>query len=92
MTLVNMQFNQNTKRKTHMDIKSMIQNKQVTFVRYQNNELWYVTECGFEFPVPLSDTGNAAFLKTDKAMLYMRWIRKHVEMLKTAQKVEQEIV
>ena len=75
-----------------MDIKAMIAGKQVTFVRYQNNELWYATECGFEFPVPLSDTGNAAFLKTDKAMLYMRWIRKHVEMLDTAQKVELQMV
>lgn len=67
-----------------MDIKSMIEGKQVTFVRYQNHELWYVTECGFEFPVPLSDTGNAAFMSKDKAMLYMRWIRKHIAMLDAA--------
>lgn len=68
-----------------MDIKGMVsQGKKVTFVRYQNDELWYQTECGFEFPVPISDTGNAAFMASDKAMLFMRWINKHVKMLDAA--------
>ena len=68
-----------------MDIKGMVsQGKKVTFVRYQNNELWYSTECGFEFPVPISDTGSAAFLPSDKAMLFMRWINKHAKMLDAA--------
>lgn len=61
-----------------MSIKDMVSNnKIVTFVRFQHDELWYVTECGFEFPVPLNDTNGAAFYNTDKAMLFMRWIRKH---------------
>ncbi len=71
-----------------MNIKEMIQNKQVKFVRYQNKELWYSTECGFEFPVPISDTGEAAFMNQDKAMLFMRWIRKHIEHIDNA-KLEQ---
>lgn len=63
-------------------LKDMVTNdKRVSFVRYQNSELWYVTECGFEFPVPISDTGNAAFGPNDKAILFMRWIRKHIEMI-----------
>lgn len=67
------------------NIKDMVSNnKQVTFVRYQNNELWYVTECGFEFPVPISDTGEASFLNQDKALLFMRWIRKHIAMIQEA--------
>ncbi len=71
-----------------MNIKEMIQNKQVKFVRYQNQELWYSTECGFEFPVPISDTGEASFMNQDKALLFMRWIRKHIEHINQA-KLEQ---
>jgi hypothetical protein len=67
-----------------MNIKEMVQNKKVKFVRYQNKELWYVTECGFEFPVPISDTGEASFVSEDKALLFMRWIRKHIENINAA--------
>ena len=63
----------------------MVAGKTVKFVRYQRKELWYVTECGFEFPVPIEDTGDAEFQSQDKAMLFMRWIRKHQEMLALAQ-------
>jgi len=68
-----------------MSIKDMVSNnKQVKFVRYQNKELWYVTECGFEFPIPIEDTGSAAFVSQDKAMLFMRWIRKHTDLINNA--------
>lgn len=68
-----------------MSIKDMVANgRQVRFVRYKEGELWYVTECGFEFPVPVSDTGEATFLAQDRAMLFMRYIRKHLEMLEQA--------
>ena len=68
-----------------VDIKEMVsQGKKVTFVRYQNGELWYSTECGLEFPVPVDDTGNAAFMASDRAMLFMRWINKHLKMLEAA--------
>jgi hypothetical protein len=63
-------------------------NKKVKFSFYRNNELWYTTECGFEFPVPISDIGDACFLAEDKALLFMRYIRKHVECIRKAQ-VEQ---
>lgn len=62
-------------------IKEMIKNKNVEFLYYRSGELIYKTECGFEFPVPISDTGHASFNKTDKAIKFMRWIRKHVELM-----------
>lgn len=63
-------------------LKEMVRNgRLVTFDRYRNGELIYITECGFEFPVPISDTGNGVFLKEDKAMLYMRYIRKQLESI-----------
>lgn len=63
-------------------VKEMVKdNKRVKFIHYKQNELWYQTECGFDFPVPISDTGDGVFLADDKAMLFMRYIRKHLEML-----------
>ncbi len=37
-----------------------------------------------EFPVPVADIGGATFLAQDKAILFMRYIRKHMEMLEKA--------
>lgn len=73
-----MKMNMNT-------IKDMVSDqKQVTFLFYKDGELWYTTECSFEFPVPIDDIGNATFLAKDKAMLFMRYIRKHIAFLETA--------
>ena len=58
--------------------------KQVKFTHYIDQNLWYVTECGFEFPVPITDTGNATFLAQDKAMMFMRYIRKQINTLTEA--------
>lgn len=68
-------------------IKDMVKDKKVTFCYYREGELWYETECGFSFPVPISDVGNATFNKEDKAILFMRWIRKHLYYLSEARKV-----
>ncbi len=56
--------------------------KKVVFVYYKEKELWYKTESGFLFPVPISDTGNGTFLAEDKAILFMRYIRQYIEVLK----------
>lgn len=75
-----------------MSIKDMVSGgKKVKFVRYQQNELWYITECGFEFPVPLYDTNEAAFYPEDKAILFMRWIKKHIDHIAQAQLQESNI-
>lgn len=67
-----------------MSIKDMVKDKVVKFLFYKEGELWYVTECGFEFPVPISDAGTAAFNSEDKAILFMRWIRKHIALIDEA--------
>ena len=33
--------------------------KMVNMVRYQDGELWYATEDGFEFPIPSEDNSTA---------------------------------
>ena len=63
-------------------LKEMVVNNQkVRFVHYQDKELWYITECGFEFPVHISDCVSGIFLPEDKAIAFMRWIRKHLDLI-----------
>jgi hypothetical protein len=61
-------------------------NKKIHFQYYVEGVLWYKTECGFLFPVPVNDLGLAVSMNEDKAIVYMRWIRKHLEMLSKAKK------
>ena len=66
-----------------MNIKELVKNNKVRFLFYRDGNLWYeVIEKGYEFPVPISDIGNATFLAEDKAILFMRYIRKHLELAK----------
>lgn len=69
--------------------------KTVEFTRYFDGNLWYRAEYNvlarggpdyFEFPVPISDIGTATFLARDKAMLFMRYIRQHINALTEAQR------
>lgn len=74
-------------------IKDMVKdNKVVRFTHFKENELWYETECGFQFPVPVEDTGSATFLAEDKAMLFMRYIRKHLSFLEQAKAEHERVV
>ena len=62
-----------------MNIKDMVKDKSVTFQYYKDGQLFYSTECGFVFPVPIDDVGNATLNAKDKALLFMRYIRKHIK-------------
>jgi hypothetical protein len=66
-----------------MSITDMVRdNAKVGFEYFRDNKLWYKTEVGgFIFPVPVADIGNATFLKEDKAMLFMRYIRKYQDAI-----------
>jgi hypothetical protein len=59
----------------------------VQFSFYRAGNLYYKTETGIEFPVPAfdADQQSATFLATDKAIYYMRWIRRHLEALDSAE-------
>lgn len=67
-----------------MTLKDHIQG-QVTFEHYSDGSLWYRTsETNLLFPVPIEDIGTATFLSKDKALLFMRYIRKHLAALEAA--------
>jgi hypothetical protein len=63
-----------------MDIKEHIKGN-VEFQYYRDSSLWYKTSTGLVFPVPVADIGNATFKRTDKGILFMRYIRKYLKEL-----------
>ena len=71
-----------------VSLKEIVANdRKVRFTHCKAGELWYVTETGFAFPVPITDAaeiGDATFLAEDKAMLFMRYISKHIAFLEQA--------
>lgn len=68
-----------------MNIPRMIDevkdNKKVKFVCLKNENMWYQTESGFQFPIPLSETVGGEFPVEDKALYYSRWIGRFIKDL-----------
>lgn len=73
-----------------MRLIDRVKGKVVRFKFYKENELFYSTEDGFIFPVPISDIGNATFLAEDKAPLFMRYIRKEMAIQAEYEKLKNE--
>lgn len=64
-------------KKERFDLKEMIKGK-VKFEFYRDRTLYYKTENGITFPVPTEDCGTATFLAEDKAILFMRYMRRFI--------------
>jgi hypothetical protein len=67
-----------------MDIKAIVKDNTVRFTRYRKGLAYYAVRVPAEgvdyvFPVPLADVGDATLLATDKALLFMRYIRKAID-------------
>lgn len=65
-----------------VDIKEHVNdNQRVRFVMFRDDQFWYETEKGFMFPISLDEIRNSkvSMLANDKALLFMRWIRKYKE-------------
>lgn len=73
-------------------IEMVSNNQKVYFTHYQSEELWYITECKFSFPVPINDTGSGIFLAEDKASFFMRWINKQIKFIKEAEETQKSLV
>lgn len=68
-------------------LKDLVQpGKMVRFAYYKDNEFWYQHEDGLLFPIALSEVNDpaskATMMAEDKAMLFMRWMRKYIESAK----------
>lgn len=77
-----------------IDLKTLLKGNVVHFSHYRKGYLYYtITEVpplgpvetdpswlvSYCFPVPLEDVGDATFNATEKAILFMRYIRKAQE-------------
>lgn len=75
-------------------ILKLVKDQKARIMHYSDGELWYKTDGGFEFPVPIhdrSEIGTATFMAEEKALLLMRYIRKHLEYLEKARNEQNEI-
>lgn len=65
-----------------MNIKDLIKDNTVSFSYLRKNVAFYdISYLGinYMFPVPLDDIGDASLLSTDKAIIFMRYIRAAIE-------------
>lgn len=78
-----------------MSIKELVKNNKVYFDSYRQGIFYYkllvlrekrdyigeTCTYGTEylFPIPVTDIGTATMLAEDKAIFFMRWIRKAIE-------------
>lgn len=76
-----------------MEIKDLVKNRYVEFAFYRSGFFYYnilvilhpenhqelMKKEVFQFPIPIEDVGNASFNVRDKAITFMRWIRKAKE-------------
>lgn len=62
-----------------------VKGKKAKFTHYSDNELWYNVE-GLSFPVPLKEIGPTTILGEDKAITFMRYIRKHLKLIEEERK------
>ncbi len=68
-----------------MNIKDLIKNNTVTFSHFRENNFYYTVGRDdeltksyktYQFIVPLSDISGATLKFQDKAIFFMRWIKK----------------
>jgi hypothetical protein len=62
--------------------------RKARFVFFRDGALHYETEDGFIFPVPVTDAGSATFGREERAILLMRYIRKHLATVEAARRDE----
>ena len=65
-------------------IKDIVKGNNAHFVFFRDKALFYETDDGFQFPIPVDDAGSATFNAEEKAILLMRYIRKHLARLERA--------
>ena len=71
-----------------MNIKEIVKNQNAHFVFYRDQSLFYETDNGFLFSVPISDAGSATINSQEKAILLMRYIRKHIARTESARSAQ----
>lgn len=70
-------------------MRRIVEHNTVRFLRYRQGIAYYGVDVPsadrplerepWMFPVPLEDVGDATLEREDKAILFMRWIRRAIE-------------
>ena len=84
-------MNNETNKKRYVDPKNVKlidvvkDNKVVRFAYFRDGEFWYECEDGLLFPISLAEAtaGRATFLAQDKAIYFMRWIKRYLDSSKS---------
>lgn len=66
----------------NLSLKDIVKDNIVRFYYYRAGNLCYtvkVDNIDYAFHVPIEDVGDATFKNEDKAMLFMRYIRKALD-------------
>ena len=64
--------------------KILEDNETVRFMFFLSGKLWYRTESGFKFPVPIKGSNQSIFLNEDRANRFYPYIKAHAEKLNKA--------
>ena len=65
-----------------VNIKDIVKDNTVYFLFYRQQHMYYGVDVGDKklmFPVPLEDVMDASLFATEKAITYMRYIRKAMD-------------
>ena len=65
-----------------MNIKDIVKDNIVYFMYYRQGHMYYFVKTNqgnYMFPVPLDDVQDATLHASEKAITYMRYIRKAIE-------------
>ena len=60
-------------------LKQLIIGKEAHFKQFRNGSLYYETDDGFVFEVPVNELSGASVNATEKASVFMKWIKKGLE-------------
>lgn len=72
-----------------MNIKDIVKGQNAHFRYFRDGALYYETDNGFQFPVPIDDAGSATLNAQEKAILLMRYIRKHLARTEAARAAQE---
>lgn len=61
-------------------IKEHVQGK-VIFVYYRDGSLWYLTETGLKFPVPLVSGSSEIFMSVEKGISMTKYISNYIKQI-----------
>lgn len=67
---------------SEFSIKDIVKDNKVYFIFYRQQHMYYGINVGDKklmFPVPLEDVMDASLFAEEKAITYMRYIRKAIE-------------